>query len=66
MEASEEEDVDAKKTFAEDVDEDEAVIEDVNDDEPESEEVEAPKMKDVVVDEWIHMNSQPPIWMRCV
>ncbi|PCH41165.1 heat shock protein Hsp90 [Wolfiporia cocos MD-104 SS10] len=45
---------------AEEVDEDEATVEDAED-ETKSQE---PKMKEVTVDEWIHMNSQPPIWMR--
>jgi len=39
-------------------DEDEAVLEDVT----ESDKI--PKTKEVTVEEWIHMNSQPPIWMR--
>lgn len=43
----------------EDADEDEAIVEDVVDEVPEP-----PKTKDVVVDEWIQLNPQPPIWMR--
>ncbi|KAH9938276.1 Hsp90 protein-domain-containing protein [Fomitopsis serialis] len=39
-------------------DEDEAVLEDV------TESDKTPKTKEVTVEEWIHMNSQPPIWMR--
>ena len=57
---------DEEATLAEEaveVDEDEAVIEDVAE-ESQSEEIEAPKLKDVVVEEWVHMNSQPPIWQR--
>lgn len=27
---------------------------------------ETPKTKEITVEEWIHMNSQPPIWMRYV
>ncbi|KZT12574.1 heat shock protein Hsp90 [Laetiporus sulphureus 93-53] len=46
----------------EDVDEDEAIVEDVT--EKETEEDETPKTKSVTKEEWIHMNSQPPIWMR--
>ena len=44
---------------SDDEDEDEAVVEDV------TEEVEKPKeTKTVTVEEWVHLNSQPPIWMR--
>ncbi|KAI0327766.1 heat shock protein Hsp90 [Cubamyces sp. BRFM 1775] len=43
-------------------DEDEAVVEEV-DDEKEAEKRE-PKMKPVTVEEWVQLNSQPPIWMR--
>ena len=55
----------AEKVEAEadvDVDEDEAVVEEV------TEEVEKkePKTKAVLVDDWVQMNSQPPIWMRLV
>ena len=39
-------------------DEDEAVVEDVTESEK------TPKTKEIIVGEWIHMNSQPPIWMR--
>ena len=46
---------------SEDEDEDEAIVEDVT----EEDEVEKPKpTKSVTVEEWIHLNSQPPIWMR--
>ncbi|KZT72468.1 HSP90-domain-containing protein [Daedalea quercina L-15889] len=47
----------AKETAPE-TDEDEAVVEDV------TESDKTPKTKEVTVEEWIHMNSQPPIWMR--
>ncbi|KAH9951681.1 heat shock protein Hsp90 [Amylocystis lapponica] len=43
------------------VDEDEVLVEDA--DEPAKAEKEV-KTKSVAIDEWIHMNSQPPIWMR--
>lgn len=46
--------------MTDDTDEDEAVVEDV------TESDKTPKTKEVTVEEWIHMNSQPPIWMRCV
>ncbi|CCL99418.1 uncharacterized protein FIBRA_01436 [Fibroporia radiculosa] len=49
------------KAAIEDIDEDEAIIEDISDD---TEEEKAPETKSVTVEEWIHMNSQPPIWMR--
>ncbi|EMD40828.1 hypothetical protein CERSUDRAFT_111414 [Gelatoporia subvermispora B] len=52
----------AEETLEKEVDEDEAVVEDV--DEAEETEIKEPKMKEVVVDEWIHLNSQPPIWVR--
>ena len=42
----------------------EAVVEDVVTD---KEEKEAPKkMKTVEVEEWLRLNSQPPLWTRCV
>ncbi|KAI9001433.1 heat shock protein Hsp90 [Trametes punicea] len=44
-------------------DEDEAIVEDVSD-EKEAEEKREPKLKPITVEEWIHLNSQPPIWMR--
>lgn len=49
-----------------DKDEDEAVVEDVpTDDEKKTEEV-PPKMKSIVVDEWVQLNAQPPLWTRYV
>ncbi|KAF9259497.1 HSP90-domain-containing protein [Marasmius fiardii PR-910] len=42
-------------------DEDEAVVEEEVEEEGEEE---PQKMKSVVVDEWLHLNSQPAIWMR--
>lgn len=48
-------------------DEDEATVEDVPELEDDVDEEEKPvKTKSVIVDEWIHLNSQPPIWMRLV
>jgi len=44
-------------------DEDEAIVEDVEDVKAE-EEVKPVKTKTVVKEEWLHLNSQPPIWMR--
>jgi heat shock protein beta len=44
-----------------DADEDEAVVEEETEKEPAS-----PKMKKVMVGQWEHLNSQPPLWMRCV
>ena len=43
-----------------DDEEEEAVVEDLE----ELEEPQEPKTKEVVIDEWVHLNSQPPIWMR--
>ncbi|KAH9844178.1 heat shock protein Hsp90 [Rhodofomes roseus] len=43
---------------APEIDEDEAIVEDV------TESDETPKTKEITVEEWIHMNSQSPIWMR--
>jgi heat shock protein beta len=46
-------------------DDDEVVVEDVpSADEAKEKEAPPPKMKSVVVDEWVHLNSQPPLWMR--
>lgn len=44
-----------------DADEDEAVVEEETEKEPAS-----PKMKKVMVGQWEHLNSQPPLWMRYV
>lgn len=46
-----------------DEEEDEAVIEDVSDDESKSEEKEK-KTKTVLKEEWMHLNSLPPVWTR--
>jgi heat shock protein beta len=54
-----EETTETEKTEA---DEDEAVVEDVT--EEEKEEKAPPKMKKVVVDEWVQLNAQAPIWTR--
>ena len=45
------------------VDEDEAVVEDVTEEE---EKPKTPKVKAIEVEEWVRLNSQPPIWMRLV
>ncbi|KIK65280.1 hypothetical protein GYMLUDRAFT_38715 [Collybiopsis luxurians FD-317 M1] len=46
---------------ASDDDDDEAIIEDIT----EQEQTPVPaRMKSVVVDEWVHLNGQPPIWQR--
>ncbi|KAJ6613464.1 heat shock protein Hsp90 [Mycena sp. CBHHK59/15] len=42
---------------------DEAIVEDVSTEEKEKEPV-PPKMKTVVVDEWVQLNALPPLWMR--
>ncbi|OCH90980.1 heat shock protein Hsp90 [Obba rivulosa] len=56
------EEVQAAEESKTEVDEDEVVVEDTT--EIDENEAKEPKMKDVVVDEWIHLNSQPPIWIR--
>ncbi|KAI0775934.1 heat shock protein Hsp90 [Trametes elegans] len=60
----EEAEAEAKASEAEkaDVDDEEAVVEEVN--EENEAEGREPKMKPVTVEEWIQLNSQPPIWMR--
>lgn len=50
--------VEVEETKSNDVDEDEAVVEDADEKDTE------PKTEAVTVEEWIHVNSQPPIWMR--
>jgi heat shock protein beta len=45
---------------------DEAVVDDVIEDADKTKEKAPPKMKSVTVDKWIHLNSQPPLWMRYV
>lgn len=47
-----------------DEDEDEVIVEEVDEKEEEKKEPEAQKMKKIVVDEWVQMNPQAPIWMR--
>ncbi|KAG6814166.1 hypothetical protein H0H92_000842 [Tricholoma furcatifolium] len=44
-------------------DEDEAIVEELVE-ESEVKEPEPPKMKSVVVDEWVQLNVQPPVWAR--
>ena len=53
----------AEETPKADVDDDEVVIEDVTE-EVEEPPKKTPKTKQIQVDEWIRLNSQPPIWMR--
>lgn len=49
------------------IDDDEAVVREVNGSADEKEdEVVPPRMKSVIVDEWIRLNPHPPLWMRCV
>lgn len=48
-----------------DDDDDEVVVEDVPEEDKKKEEKEV-KMKKVMVDEWMHLNPLPPIWMRYV
>ncbi|CDO71337.1 hypothetical protein BN946_scf184908.g95 [Trametes cinnabarina] len=43
-------------------DDDEAVVEDAE--EKSAEEKREPRLKPITVEEWIQLNSQPPIWMR--
>jgi heat shock protein beta len=48
-------------------DEDQAIVEEVpSDEEKAPDEPVSPKMKSVVVDEWVQLNAQPPIWTRFV
>jgi hypothetical protein len=49
------------------VNDDEVVVEEVVDDPSKSDKTASPpKMKTIIVDEWLHLNSQPPLWMRSV
>ena len=49
------------------VNDDEVVVEEVVDDPSKSDQTPSPpKMKTIIVDEWLHLNSQPPLWMRSV
>ena len=50
-----------KKPRSADEDDEEALVEDVDEVDEVTKEV---KTQTVVVDEWVHLNSQPPIWMR--
>lgn len=47
-------------------DEDEAIIEETTEETKKDEESFEHKTKTVVVDEWVQLNKQPPIWMRSV
>ena len=47
----------------EDDDDEEALVEDEEEEEKEVEEKKK-ETKSVTVDEWVHLNSQPPIWVR--
>ena len=47
------------------LDDDEVLIEDVpTEEEKKPEEPVVPKTKQITIDEWVHTNSQPPIWTR--
>ena len=47
--------------------EDQAIVEEITSDGKESAaESTPPKMKSVVVDEWVRLNAQPPLWTRFV
>lgn len=50
---------------ASETDEDQAIIEEVPNAEDKTPEP-TPKMKSVVVDEWVQLNAQPPLWTRFV
>ncbi|KAL5508189.1 hypothetical protein ACEPAH_5808 [Sanghuangporus vaninii] len=50
-------------TSSVDDDDDEAVIEEISDEEKDTEEKEK-KTKKVLVDEWMHINPLPPVWLR--
>ncbi|KAF5370105.1 hypothetical protein D9758_001068 [Tetrapyrgos nigripes] len=45
-------------------DEDEAIVEDVEEAPEEEQSPAPPKLKTILVDQWQHLNSQPPIWQR--
>ena len=47
-------------------DDDDVIVEDVDESKPEEEKKAEIKMKTVIVDEWLHLNSNPPIWVRYV
>lgn len=47
-------------------DDDEAIVEDVSSEDKKTEDVPPPKTKEVVVDEWVKLNAQAPIWTRSV
>jgi hypothetical protein len=48
-------------------DEDQAIVEEVSSDEEKTpDEPIPPKMKSIVVDEWVQLNAQPPLWARFV
>ncbi|PVG03593.1 heat shock protein Hsp90, partial [Serendipita vermifera] len=62
LEAAAEETPEKKETPKADDDE-EAVVEEVKEDEKTVENTEV-KMKNVTIEEWVHLNDQPPLWSR--
>ena len=52
------------ETPKDDVDEEEAVVEEVT--EESEEKAKEPELVPMTYDEWEHLNSQPPLWMRYV
>ena len=52
-----------KEVSDDEKDEDEAVIEDASDDKSETEKKEK-KTKKVLIDEWMHLNPLPLVWLR--
>ncbi|KAI5123403.1 hypothetical protein M0805_006109 [Coniferiporia weirii] len=63
-ESSPEVDLEKSEALDENADEDEAVIEDVPDFESGIKQGEKVATKKVVVDEWMHLNPLPPVWLR--
>jgi heat shock protein beta len=54
-----------KASASAEVDEEEAIVEEeTSEDEDKPVDEVKPKMKTVIVDEWVQANPQPPIWMR--
>ena len=49
---------------APETDEEGATVEDADDEDDEEDELKPPTTRPVIVDEWVHLNSQPPIWQR--
>lgn len=50
-----------QETPKSEADDEEAIVEDAKEEKVETAEV---KMRNVTIEEWVHLNDQPPLWTR--